>query len=59
MPKDSAPTRSAILAAALQTLKRDGLEGFAISTVDEAEAKQVFEYLRRMGELEEIGGSNE
>ncbi len=33
--------------------------GFAISTVDEAEAKQVFEYLRQMGELEEIGGSNE
>lgn len=33
MPKDSAPTRSAILAAALQTLKRDGLEGFAINTV--------------------------
>ena len=26
--------------------------GFAISTVDEAEAKQVFEYLRQMGEIE-------
>lgn len=33
MPKDSAPTRSAILTAALQTLKRDGLEGFAIAAV--------------------------
>ena len=33
MPKDSAPTRSAILAAALQTLKRHGLEGFAIEAV--------------------------
>lgn len=33
MPKDPAPTRSAILAAALQTLKRDGLEGFAIEAV--------------------------
>ena len=33
--------------------------GFAISTVDEAEAKQVFEYLRQMGDLEELepGGS--
>jgi hydrogenase expression/formation protein HypC len=29
--------------------------GFAISTVDEAEAKQVFEYLRQMGELAELG----
>ena len=28
--------------------------GFAISTVDEAEAKQVFEYLRQMGELAEL-----
>jgi hydrogenase expression/formation protein HypC len=28
--------------------------GFAISTVDEAEAAQVFEYLREMGELAEI-----
>jgi hydrogenase expression/formation protein HypC len=27
--------------------------GFAISTVDEAEAQQVFEYLREMGELED------
>ena len=25
--------------------------GFAISTIDEAEAKQVFEYLREIGEL--------
>ena len=34
--------------------------GFAISTVDEAEARQVFEYLKQMGdlaELEEGGGS--
>ena len=28
--------------------------GFALSTVDEAEAKQVFEYLESMGELAEI-----
>jgi len=28
--------------------------GFAISTVDEAEARQVFEYLRQMGELAEL-----
>ena len=28
--------------------------GFAISRVDEGEAKQVFEYLRQMGDLEEI-----
>ena len=28
--------------------------GFAISTVDEAEAKQVFEYLRQMGDLAEL-----
>ena len=28
--------------------------GFAISTVDEAEAKQVFEYLRQMGDLNEL-----
>ncbi len=28
--------------------------GVAISVVDEAEAKQTFEYLRQMGELEEI-----
>jgi hydrogenase expression/formation protein HypC len=27
--------------------------GFAISTVDEAEARQVFEYLRQMGDLAE------
>lgn len=30
--------------------------GFAISTVDEAEARQVFAYLEEMGELAEIGG---
>jgi len=29
--------------------------GFAISIVDEAEAKQTFEYLKQMGELEELG----
>ena len=28
--------------------------GFAISTVDEAEAKQVFSYLEEMGELTEL-----
>lgn len=28
--------------------------GFAISTVDEAEAKQVFAYLQEMGELAEL-----
>jgi hydrogenase expression/formation protein HypC len=28
--------------------------GFALSKVDEAEAHQVFEYIRRMGELEEL-----
>jgi hydrogenase expression/formation protein HypC len=28
--------------------------GFAISTVDEHEARQVFEYLRHMGELAEL-----
>ncbi|MBM3769952.1 MAG: HypC/HybG/HupF family hydrogenase formation chaperone [Acidimicrobiia bacterium] len=33
--------------------------GFAISTVDEREARAVFEYLRAMGELTELeeGGS--
>ena len=29
--------------------------GFAISTIDEKEAVQVFEYLRRMGDLAELG----
>lgn len=29
--------------------------GFAISTVDEAEARQVFDYLEHMGELAELG----
>lgn len=28
--------------------------GFAISVVDEAEAQQVFEYLRQMGEIDEL-----
>lgn len=28
--------------------------GFAISTVDEAEARQVFSYLEHMGELAEL-----
>jgi hydrogenase expression/formation protein HypC len=28
--------------------------GFALSVVDEAEAKQTFEYLRQMEELEEL-----
>jgi hydrogenase expression/formation protein HypC len=30
--------------------------GVALSIVDEAEANQVFEYLRRMDELAELGG---
>jgi AcrR family transcriptional regulator len=33
VPKDSAPTRSAILAAAVHALKRDGLEGFTVEGV--------------------------
>jgi hydrogenase expression/formation protein HypC len=28
--------------------------GFALNTVDEAEAQEVFRYLREMGELEEL-----
>lgn len=28
--------------------------GFALSTIDEHEARQVFEYLREMGELAEL-----
>jgi hydrogenase expression/formation protein HypC len=32
--------------------------GFAISKLDEAEAQKVFEYLREMGELEEIQDSH-
>lgn len=28
--------------------------GFALSIIDEAEAQQVFEYLREMGELSEL-----
>jgi hydrogenase expression/formation protein HypC len=31
--------------------------GFAISIVDQAEAEQVFEYLRQMGELTELEAS--
>ncbi|HEX7123046.1 MAG TPA: TetR/AcrR family transcriptional regulator [Gemmatimonadaceae bacterium] len=33
MPRDGAPTRAAILSAAVQTLKRSGLEGFSIDAV--------------------------
>lgn len=33
MPKDSAPTRSAILMAAVQTLKRGGFDEFSIAAV--------------------------
>lgn len=33
--------------------------GFAISTVDEAEAAQVLEYLGRMGELAELAEGDE
>lgn len=32
--------------------------GFAISTIDEAEAHRVFEYLRQMDELEELRESD-
>lgn len=32
--------------------------GFALSIVDEAEANQVFEYLRQMDELAELGEPN-
>lgn len=28
--------------------------GFAINTIDESEARQVFDYLRQMGELSEL-----
>ncbi len=31
--------------------------GFALNTIDEAEANQVFEYLREMGELAELEGN--
>jgi len=31
--------------------------GFAISTVDEAEARQVFEYLKQMGDLADLEAS--
>jgi hydrogenase expression/formation protein HypC len=31
--------------------------GFAISTVDEAEANRVFDYLRQMDELRELEGT--
>ncbi len=33
MPKDSGPSRSAILAAAVHTLKRSGVEGFTLDAV--------------------------
>ena len=33
--------------------------GFAISIVDEEEARQVFEYLRASGELDELGDDRE
>lgn len=29
--------------------------GFALRTIDEVEANEVFEYLEQMGELEELG----
>ena len=32
--------------------------GFAISTIDEAEAREVFEYLRQIGELAELEESS-
>ena len=33
--------------------------GFAISTVDQEEAEQVFEYLRQMGDLSELEASTQ
>jgi hydrogenase expression/formation protein HypC len=33
--------------------------GFALSKVDEAEAQQVFEYLREMDELSELNDANQ
>jgi hydrogenase expression/formation protein HypC len=33
--------------------------GFALTKVDEAEARQVFEYLRQMDELSELNDANE
>jgi hydrogenase expression/formation protein HypC len=33
--------------------------GFALSKVDEAEAQQVFEYLRQMDELSELNDANQ
>ncbi|MCC6730399.1 MAG: HypC/HybG/HupF family hydrogenase formation chaperone [Chthonomonadales bacterium] len=33
--------------------------GLAISVVDESEARQVFEYLAKMEELDEIGGASQ
>jgi hydrogenase expression/formation protein HypC len=33
--------------------------GFALSVVDEEEAKQVFEYLKTIGELSEIEGESD
>lgn len=33
MPKDSGPTRATILTAAVQTLQRDGVEGFTLDAV--------------------------
>lgn len=33
--------------------------GFALSRVDEAEAEKVFEYLKQMEELEELGQQKE
>ncbi len=33
--------------------------GMAISTVDESEAEQVFDYLRQMGELDDLAAGQE
>jgi len=33
--------------------------GFALTKVDEAEARQVFEYLRQMDELSELNDAND
>ncbi|HEX7654284.1 MAG TPA: HypC/HybG/HupF family hydrogenase formation chaperone [Verrucomicrobiae bacterium] len=33
--------------------------GFALSKVDEAEANKIFEYLRQMGETDELKGADD
>jgi hydrogenase expression/formation protein HypC len=33
--------------------------GFAISTIEESEAREVFEYLRQLGDLSELDDNND